>query len=102
MFCLGGQSSYPDPDNFLRSPSVRRTGWRNETYSRLVLEAKRVTDQETRAEMYREADRILTEEAAIMPFAYWRCHWLVKPWVRRWPISTTKYWFWKDVIIDPH
>ena len=52
--------------------------------------------------MYQEADRILVEEAAIMPLAYWRCHWLVKPWVRRYPVSTTKSWFWKDVIIDPH
>ena len=37
-----------------------------------------------------------------MPLAYRRGHWLVKAWVRRYPVSTTKYWFWKDVIIDPH
>ena len=45
---------------------------------------------------------LLVQEPAIMPFAYERFHYLVKPWVRRWPISATKCWFWKDVIIDPH
>ena len=78
------------------------TQWQNETYDRLVEEARRVTDQGERMEMYQEADRILVEEAAIMPWAYGRSHWLVKPWVRRWPTSRTKFWFWKDVIIDPH
>ena len=65
-------------------------------------EARRVTDQGRRVELYQEADRILVEAAAVMPLAYGRRHWLVKPWVRRLPVSTTKYWFWKDVIIDPH
>jgi ABC-type oligopeptide transport system substrate-binding subunit len=58
--------------------------------------------QELRNEMYQEADRILVEEAVIMPLAYGGSHLLVKPWVRRFPASATRFWFWKDVIIDPH
>lgn len=27
---------------------------------------------------------------------------LVKPWVSKLPISAMRYWFWKDVIIEPH
>jgi ABC-type transport system substrate-binding protein len=67
-----------------------------------VEEARRVTDQGVRMEMYQEADRILVEEAAILPLTY--VHWelLVKPWVRKYPISTTRFWFWKEVVIDPH
>jgi hypothetical protein len=42
------------------------------------------------------------EEAVIMPLAYGGSHLLVKPWVRRFPASATRFWFWKDVIIDPH
>jgi oligopeptide transport system substrate-binding protein len=101
MFCIGSPSNYPDPEGFLRASRIQSL-WQNETYDRLVEEARRVTDQGARIAMYQEADRILVEEAAIMPLAYGRCHLLVKPWVRRWPISTTRFWFWKDVIIDPH
>jgi ABC-type oligopeptide transport system substrate-binding subunit/DNA-binding SARP family transcriptional activator len=103
LFCIGQEADYPDPADFLRDPEFQLIAhWRNETYDQLVEEAGRVTDQRRRMEMYQEADRILVQEPAILPFAYERFHYLVKPWVRRWPISTTKCWFWKDVIIDPH
>jgi oligopeptide transport system substrate-binding protein len=101
LFCIGETAGSPDPDELLRSA---RPGflWQNETYDRLVEDARRITDQGRRIEMYQEADRILIEAAAIMPLAYGRFDLLVKPWVRRWPVSVTKFWFWKDVIIDPH
>jgi oligopeptide transport system substrate-binding protein len=103
MFCATEPATYPDPDDFLRAPFFQlRTGWQNERYDRLVEEARRVMVQELRNEMYQEADRILVEEAVIMPLAYGGSHLLVKPWVRRFPASATRFWFWKDVIIDPH
>jgi oligopeptide transport system substrate-binding protein len=103
LFCIAQEADYPDPESLLRLPEFQFfTQWQNETYDRLVEEARRVTDEKGRIQMYQEADRILVEEPAILPFAYERFHYLVKPWVRRWPISTTKCWFWKDVIIDPH
>jgi oligopeptide transport system substrate-binding protein len=103
IFLSGWVADYPDPDNFLRAGPVRRqTRWRNEAYDRLVEEARRVTDQGERMKLYGQADRILVEEAAIVPLTYERLHLLVKPWVRRYPTSAIKYWFWKDVIIEPH
>ncbi len=103
MFIIGWLADYPDPDSFLRASPIRRyTGWRNEAYDRLVEEARRVTDQGKRMKLYQEADRILIEEAAIMPSFYNRSHLLVKPWVTKHPMSTIKPWFWKDVIIEPH
>ena len=59
-------------------------------------------DQAERMRMYEEADRILVEEAPILPLHYGRSHVLVKPWVRKHPTSPQKLWFWKDVIIEPH
>jgi ABC-type transport system substrate-binding protein len=103
LFCIGETASYPDADEFLRGCMFRRQcRWQNETYDRLVEEARRIMDQTERKAMYQEADRILVEEAVIMPFAYGRCHLLVKPWVKRCPTSATRFWFWKDVIIEPH
>ncbi|MFQ5596349.1 MAG: hypothetical protein ACE5HA_19570, partial [Anaerolineae bacterium] len=74
----------------------------NEKYSRLVEQARRITDQGERMKLYGQADRILVEEVPIVPFAYSRCHQLVKPWVRKYPVSAIRTWFWKDVIMEPH
>lgn len=102
MFHTGWVADYPDPDNFLRVCVQRRTRWRNEAYERLVEEARRIMDQGERMRLYQQADRILVEEAPIMPLTYARRHLLVKPWVRRYSTSAIKAWFWKDVIIEPH
>jgi ABC-type oligopeptide transport system substrate-binding subunit len=102
LFCLGETADYPDPDDFLRVRASVFTGWQNPEYGGLVQEARRVTHHDERMKTYQAADRILIEEASIMPFAYGQCHLLLKPWVRRCPTSATKFWFWKDVIIDPH
>jgi oligopeptide transport system substrate-binding protein len=103
IFLSGWLADYPDPDSFLRASPVRRqTRWQNEAYDRLVEEARRVTDQGERMKLYRQADRILVEEAAIMPLIYGRLNMLVKPWVRKYPTSAMTGWFWKDVIIEPH
>jgi ABC-type oligopeptide transport system substrate-binding subunit/class 3 adenylate cyclase len=96
-------ADYPDPDSFLRTSPVRRyTQWRNEAYDRLVEQAGRSRDHEQRMKLYVQADRILVEEAAIMPLVYGRTHLLVKPWVSKLPTAPIKLWFWKDVVIDPH
>ena len=103
IFLIGWSVDYPDPDSFLRASPIRRyTQWRNAAYDRLVEEARRVTDEEERMKLYGQADRILVEEAAIVPLTYLRAHLLVKPWVSKYPTPATGRRFWKDVIIEPH
>jgi len=99
----GWAADYPDPDNFLRVALAQyyTQPW-NEAYDNLVEGARRITDQAKRMEMYREADRMLIESAAIMPLTYGRSHLLVKPWVSTYPLSATKELPWKDVVIEPH
>jgi oligopeptide transport system substrate-binding protein len=94
--------AYPDPDNFLRVYSPARRGWRNEAYDNLVEQARREMDPDERMKRYRQADRILIEEAVVMPTHYGIASVLVKPWVRKPPASPFGLWFWKDVIIEPH
>ena len=53
-------------------------------------------------EMYREADKLLVEAAVIMPFTYWRSHFLLKPWVKKYPTSAAEWWYLKDVVIESH
>jgi len=103
VFLMGWEADYPDPDNFLRVGLWReRVGWRNEDYARLVEKARRITDQGERMKLYRQADGILVEEAAIMPLYHERLNLLVKPWVIKYPASAIGGPVWKDVIIEPH
>jgi ABC-type oligopeptide transport system substrate-binding subunit len=103
LFGMGWVADYPDPDNFLRVSLFRRyTRWRNPTYDGLVERARRSTVQAERMELYAQADRILVEEAVVLPLTYQRRHLLVKPWVSRYPTSAMRTLFWKDVVIEPH
>jgi oligopeptide transport system substrate-binding protein len=83
----GWGAGYPDPDNFLRVVFHSTEGsnyprWRNAHFDALVEEATWVTDQAERMELYRQADRMLVaEEAVILPLSYGCGRMLVKPWV---------------------
>ncbi len=101
----GWLADYPDPDNFLRvGADIFRdlTHWQNKAYDRLVETARHIMDIEERMKLYQEADRILIEEAAIIPLEYGRWHGLIKPWVSKYLTSGIHTNFWKDVIIEPH
>jgi oligopeptide transport system substrate-binding protein len=101
--CFAGWgAAYPDPHSMLGRPRLRdQGGWRHEGYDKLLEEAKRTTEQEERIKLYRQADRILIEEAAVIPLTYGRAHMLIKPWVRKHLLTMTMF-YWKDLIIDPH
>lgn len=107
VFLMGWMADYPDPDSFLRvgiewMKTVVNTQWRNAAYEELVEEARQVIDQAERLDLYQRADRILVEEAPMIPLVYSRAHLAVKPWVTRLPLAAITDWFWKDVIIEPH
>jgi ABC-type transport system substrate-binding protein len=96
---------YPDPDSILTADILCDwTGWSNEAYTRLVEEARLTFDQGQRMKLYKKADRILIEEAVVVPTEYDGHSWLLKLWVTRFPNSPlpAKSMYWKDVIIEPH
>jgi len=103
LFLLGWIADYPDPHSFLSeaAPEILRR-WGNEAYDRLVAEASRITDQVQRVALYKEADRMLMEEAVIVPLTYGQNHMLVKPWVSRYFVTPMAGLLWKDVVIEPH
>ena len=96
-------ADYPDPDNFLRIAALETLDtWENPRYDELVNSAGRSVDQEERLRMYAEAQRLLIEEAPIFPLTYNRGHGLLKPWITQFPMSSMRWSFWKDVVIEPH
>jgi ABC-type oligopeptide transport system substrate-binding subunit len=94
-------ADYPDPDSFLRVglSYYGDVHWNSE-YAELVESAGRSTDQRARLALYERADRLLMQEAAVLPLIYGRIDLLLKPWVRKFPISPVRFWFWKDVAIE--
>jgi ABC-type transport system substrate-binding protein len=96
-------ADYPDADNFLRVALGHYQVlqyWNNLEFNRLVADARRCLDPERRLEMYRQADRLLTEDAVLMPVTYIRHHLLVKPWVKNFRPGLLHYFFFKDVILE--
>jgi oligopeptide transport system substrate-binding protein len=103
LFIWANYPPYADPHVLLGTESVCKiTGWRNDAYDKLVEKARRMMDHEQRMDLYRQADRILVEQAAIMPLAYVGRQLLMKPWVSRYPTCAISRGFWKDVIIEAH
>jgi oligopeptide transport system substrate-binding protein len=103
IFIATWLADYPDPDNFLRvCPICRWTRWHNDAFADLVDKARRVANQAERMRIYQRADRMLIEEAVVLPLFYDRLNMLMKPWVRNFPVSPLSIWYWEDVILAPH
>lgn len=95
-------ADFPDPDNFLREVIFRRVfgGWCHAQYRSLVEEAGVTPQQARRISLYQAAEKILIEEAALVPLLYARHALLLKPWIKHFPTSPLEWWFWQDVVIE--
>ncbi len=101
-YYLGFSADYPDPDNFLRvCVGYTLPHWINDQYDQLLEEAQRTMDQGDRIRLYQEADKILMEEAVVIPLVYSQDHYLIKPWVKI-PIRGYDPRYIKDIILEPH
>jgi oligopeptide transport system substrate-binding protein len=76
VFRAGWGADYPDPDNFMKlftSNSGNNHGrWKNPRYDQLLELAAREIDAKKRAQIYDDAQKLLTEtDVAIVPL-YWK------------------------------
>jgi ABC-type oligopeptide transport system substrate-binding subunit len=103
LWLHGWSADYPDPDSFLRYGNwLPESGWRSQRFDTLIQKARRITDQEQRLALYREAELILVDEAPVVPINYGREQVLIKPWLPGLPTSIINGIILKDVIIEPH
>jgi oligopeptide transport system substrate-binding protein len=104
LFLHGWAAYVPDPAPFLNPAWYRHPwfGWQHPAFERLVHEAQGLRDPARRMELLAQAERILIEEAPIVPLMYGLNMALVKPWVTRFPIAMVKWPFLKDVVLEPH
>ena len=103
MFVVTWIADYPEPDSLLcRGPAQLLIQWQDELFDGLTVEARSALEQEKRLQLFQQMDRMLVEEAVIVPLSYSRTHLLIKPWVKLLPSSCLSSWYWKDVVIEPH
>jgi oligopeptide transport system substrate-binding protein len=84
MMLMSWAADFPDPDSFLSlflsDSGNNPTGWKNATYDKLVLEARRTTRKSEREKKYAEAQRMLIErDVAIVPLFHGENRVFVKP-----------------------
>ena len=103
FFFTGWFADYPDPASFLQTNYlIDQCHWRNPFYEALMDEGRRTLDQEQRVNLYRQADRILMEEAVVLPLFYGHIYELRQPWVQKPTGSSIYNPQWKDIILMPH
>jgi oligopeptide transport system substrate-binding protein len=107
MIISGWIADYPDPDTFmdqLKSISMPNfLGTMDPSYDQLVDEAARTSDRAKRMKMYRQADRWLVQEQAILlPLSYGYRHLvgLVKPWIKNLSFSRLGGLSYQDIVIQ--
>lgn len=103
FFFTGWFADYPDPASFLQTNFlIDQCHWQNPIFDKLIEDGRRTLDQEQRLDLYRQADRILMEEAVVLPLFYGHIFELRQPWVHK-PAGSSIYSpQWKDIILTPH
>ncbi|MBS2026689.1 MAG: ABC transporter substrate-binding protein [Deltaproteobacteria bacterium] len=81
----GWVADYPDADNFLyflcnsRAQSYFALGYKNEKFDAVTSEARGTIDPTRRTELYRQAERILREDAPLIPLFHDRTFAATRP-----------------------
>ncbi|MGH7949960.1 MAG: ABC transporter substrate-binding protein, partial [Candidatus Binataceae bacterium] len=94
LFQMGWEADFPDPDNFLNVLLTRRQwGANNDTFyydprvDELVDEAAPIADLTRRYELYREAERIVIDDAPWVPLYNPVSYVIRQPWVRDYQLN---------------
>ena len=93
LFSYGWVADYPDPENFLdillhsESESNNVGRYANAEYDALLERARVEPDPEARLALYAQAERILIDDAAIIPLRHSSNYVLVKPYVEGFSVT---------------
>ena len=69
----------------------------NEKIQAITEAATRTTEQHKRLALYRQADKMLMEEALIIPLTYGLKHYFTSSRIRNLPGTL----LWRDIVVDP-
>ena len=102
LWTMGWRASIPDPREFLQPGVIaqRNTNWRDKAYEETVARAKQTQDPVQRIALYHHAEEILVAQVPVFPIGHGRRHLLLKPWLKKYPVSPIRDTFFKDVVIE--
>jgi peptide/nickel transport system substrate-binding protein/oligopeptide transport system substrate-binding protein len=92
VFLLAWFADVPEPDNFLfrlfhsKSPS-NFTGYTNPVVDGLLDTARKTHDAPQRADLYRRAEQVIVDDAAVIPIFHYSYEQLFQPYVRSIEVS---------------
>ena len=91
-FLYAWYADAPDPDNFLfqlfHSKSARNfTGYANASVDAMLEQARRAGDVQQRVELYRRAEKLILDEAPIVPFWHYSYERRFQPYVKSVEVS---------------
>ncbi len=111
----GWVADYPDPENFLNllygahvpedlsaNSYVNSVRYQNASFDSLLSLALQTVDDTLRMELYRKADQVQIDDAAILPLYYNIDHRLLQPYVRNFPQNPMEYRMFNEVWLDKH
>jgi oligopeptide transport system substrate-binding protein len=100
LYSLNWGADYTDADSMLRGGNWQKwCNWSNKRFEQLIEKARTELDQAKRLELYARAEMVLAEEVPFVPLFHSRTRRLVKPWVRRYAMSSMGESMYKDVLV---
>jgi len=111
----GWVADYPDPENFLNllysvhiPPKMSDRSYINSMrytspeFDAALSKGLATVDAVERNKLYRQADQIAMDDAAIVPLFYYKDIRLVQPYVRNFPQNAMEYRDMSEVYLVPH
>ncbi|GEM_PF-1088762 len=111
----GWVADYPDPENFLNlmygahvppelstNSYINSVRYQSAAFDTLFVRALRTVDETARMDLYRQADQLLVQDAAMLPLYYNIDHRLLQPYVRNCPQNPMEYRLFTEVWMDNH
>jgi oligopeptide transport system substrate-binding protein len=103
---FGWIGNFPDPEESFLSPFKcaspdNRARWCNAEFERLVDLMERTTDRKQRLRRVFDMERLVVEEAAVLPLYVYTQYHLIKPYVRNLAVNFTDRQPWRYVWLDP-
>jgi ABC-type transport system substrate-binding protein len=106
MLSEGWIADYPDPEDFIgklfaSDSALNYTKYSNPEVDDLIKQAEEEPDQETRYELYAEAEQIILDDAGVIPIFWPVDHTLIKPCVVGYPAVPMQIPKYRFIEIDP-
>lgn len=105
MFSSGWIADYPDSQNFVdllfhSASSQNNMGYSNPEVDQLLEQARTESDPQSRTLLYRQAERMIVEDAPWIPLIHGTSYMLVKPYVQGFRSGGAMYPWLRDVYIQ--